>query len=133
MSGNARLANAAATAAADGILSLLNSGVLRIYDGVQPADANTAVTTQNLLAQLTFGSTAFGTVTNGLATANAISSGSAGATGTATWFRALKSDGTTPVFDGSAGVSNTDLILDSASIVSGDAVGVSSFTYQQPE
>ena len=126
---NPKRSNAAVSAAADAVTALLNSGKLRIYDGSQPATANTAITTQNLLAELTFNSTAFGAASNGVATANAITSDtSADATGTATWFRALKSDGTTPVFDGSVGTSSADLVLNSVAISSGAQVSITSFT-----
>src|SRR4051794_25514811 len=97
-----KLSNAAASAGADAILALLNNGFLDIYDGTQPSTADTAVSTQTKLARLTFGATAFAAASNGAASANAITSdSSADATGTASWFRALKSDGTTVVYDGS--------------------------------
>lgn len=120
MSHNLKLANAAVNAEANALAALLNSGYLRIYDGTQPATADTAITTQNLLAELTFGATAFGASSAGVITANAITSDSdANATGTATWCRCFKSDGTTPVLDGSVDVSaNTpDLTIATTSIV----------------
>ena len=127
-----KLTNAVATAAADVVVDLLDGGYLRIYDGTQPASADTAITTQTLLAELTFGTPAFGAAANGIATANAITAdASANATGTATWFRCLKSDGTTVVFDGSVGTSGCNLNLTSASIVSGGSVSVSSLVYTQ--
>lgn len=129
---NPKLSNTGASAAADAVVDLLDNGYLRIYDGTQPSDADTAVTTQTLLAELRFGATAFGAASNGAATANAITSdSSANATGTATWFRTLKSDGTTVVFDGSVGTSSANLVLNSVAIQSGAAVSVSSFTYTQ--
>lgn len=131
MANNPKLTNAAASAAADAVCVLLNSGKLRIYDGTQAATADTAIGAQVLLAELTFGSTAFGAAVNGVATANAITAGTAGATSTATWFRALKSDGTTVVFDGSVGTATADLVLGTTSIVSGASVSVTSFTYTQ--
>ena len=83
---------------------MANTGWLRIYDGTQPANADTAVSTQNILAELRFGATAFGASVAGVATANAITAdSSANATGTATWFRVFKSDGTTALWDGSVG------------------------------
>jgi hypothetical protein len=101
-----KLSNAAANAGADAICALLNNGFLDIYDGSQPATADTAVSTQTKLARLTFGATAFGASSAGVASASAIGAdSSADATGTAAWFRALKSDGTTVVFDGSVGTS----------------------------
>lgn len=127
-----RLTNAAASAAADAVCVLLNTGYLRIYDGTQAATADTAVGAQVLLAELRFNSTAFGSASNGVATANAITSdSSANATGTASWFRALKSDGTTVVFDGSVGTSSADLTGATVSIVSGAVIAVTAFTYTQ--
>ena len=129
---NPKRSNAAVSAAADAVCPLLNNGYLRLYDGTQPATANTAVTTQTLLAELRWNATAFGAASNGVATANAITSDtSADATGTATWFRALKSDGTTVVFDGSVGTSGCDLNLNSTGISVGAAVSVTSFTYTE--
>lgn len=126
---NPKRSTTAVNTEANAIGPLLNSGTIKIYDGTQPATADTAITTQNLLATLTFGATAFGSASAGVITANAITSGTAGATGTATWFRALKSDGTTVVFDGSVGTASADLVLGTVSIVSGATVSCSSFTY----
>lgn len=127
-----KLSNAGASAAADAVVDLLDTGYLRIYDGSQPTNADTAVGAQVLLAELRFGATAFGSAANGVATANAITQDSAAdATGTAAWFRALKSDGTTVIFDGSVGTSGANLNLNTVSIVSGAIVQVSSFTYTQ--
>jgi hypothetical protein len=122
--------------------ALCNSGTLKVYGGSQPADSNTAVTSQTLLATLTLSATAFGSpslsgsVPNRKATvtANTITGdSSADATGTATWFRVLKSDGTTAVYDGSIGTTGCDLNLASTSIVMGQAVNVTSWTISQPE
>lgn len=126
--------NEAVNAGADAILALLNSGYLRVYDGSIPATANTAVTSQTLLAELRYGSPAFGAASAGVASANAITQDAgANASGTATWFRALKSDGTTSVFDGTAGASGTDLVLSDAAIVVGTVVRVTSHTYTLPK
>lgn len=129
---NPKLANAEASAAADAVCAHANSGFLRIYDGTQPTDADTAITTQVLLAELTFNATAFGAASNGVATANAITSdSSANATGTATWFRAVRSNGTSVLFDGSVGTATTDIVFNTVSFVSGAAVSVTAFTYTQ--
>lgn len=133
MANNPFISDTAANAAANAVTVLCNSGFLQIYTGTQPANANTAITTQTLLAKLTFGATAFGTAAAGVATANAIGSASASATGTASWFRVLKSDDTTVVFDGSVGTSGCDLNLNSTSISSGATVSVTSLTYTQTE
>ena len=128
---NPKLSNAGASAAADATCALLNGGTLKIYDGTQPATADTAVSTQNLLATLTFGSPAFGSAALGVATANAITSdSSADFTSTATWFRTLTS-GAAAVFDGSVGTSGADLNLNSVAIGIGSVVAVSALTYTQ--
>ena len=57
------------------------------------------------------------------------------ATGTASWFRAFKSDGTSPVFDGTVGVTGGgfDLEMPTTSIVQHAEVTVSSLTYTASE
>jgi hypothetical protein len=129
---NPKLSNVAANAAADAVCALANNGFLDIYDGAQPATADTAITTQVKLAGLTFGATAFGASVAGVATANAIGQdASADATGTAAWFRVTKSDHTTVLFDGSVGTSGANLNLSSTSIVATGTVSVTSLTYTQ--
>jgi hypothetical protein len=128
---NPKWSNAAVNAEADALAALLNDGYLRIYDGSQPANADTALSGQTLLAELRFGNPAFGAAVAGLLTANAITAdAAANATGTASWFRALKSDGTTAVFDGSVGTASADLVLDSVAIQVNADVSVTSFTHQ---
>ena len=128
---NPKLSNIGANAAANAICALLNSGFIDIYDGTQPADADTAITTQVKLARLTFGNPAFGLAVAGVATANAITSDTvADATGTAIWFRACKSDGSA-VFDGSVGTASANLVLSTVNITAGAVVGVSSCIYTE--
>lgn len=129
---NPKFSDASANARADAHCALLNNGYLRIYNGTQPATADTAVSSQTLLAELRFGATAFGAAVAGVATANAITQdSSANATGTATWYRALKSDGTTAVEDGSVDTASANLVLNSVAISSGAAVQVSSYTHTE--
>jgi hypothetical protein len=115
------------TAARDGQLSDLNTRVgaschIRLYDGTQPANANTAITTQVLLVEWTGNAGGFGSVSGGVLTANAVANVNAVATGTATWFRITTSGGTA-VIDGNAGLAGAtpDMVLTSTSIVSGVA------------
>jgi hypothetical protein len=62
-------------------------------------------------------------------TYNAIAAdASANATGTATWFRIVQSDGSTHVMDGSVDTSGADLNLNTTSIVAGANVSISSAT-----
>lgn len=129
---NPKRSNTAANAAADAMAALCNTGYLRIYDGAQAANADTAVGAQVLLAELRFGSTAFGAAVAGVSTANSITpDSSANATGTASWFRVLESDGTTVVWDGSVGTATADLILNTVAIVAGAAVSVTALTLTQ--
>ena len=129
MANNPKRTNLAANTACDAMAVLANSGKLRIYDGAQPATADTAIGAQVLLAELTMNATAFGAAVAGVATANAITSdASADATGTAAWFRLVKSDGTTGLWDGSVGTSGADLNLTTVSIVAAAAVNITAFT-----
>ncbi len=122
--------NVAANAEADNVTTLLNGGLLRIYSGTQPTTADTALGAQVLLAQLTFNATAAPAAAAGVSTFNAITSDSAAdATGTAAFFRALKSDGTTVVYDGAVGTTGAELNLNTVSIVANAIVAVTSFTY----
>lgn len=106
-----------------------NAALLRIYDGSRPATAGTATT---LLAELTCGTPFAAAAVNGVLTLGAITQdSSANATGTATWFRIVKADGTTFVMDGSVGTSGSDLNLTTTSIVSGQPVSVSSFVINE--
>lgn len=118
--------------AADAVTARANNGSLRIYDGTPPADANAALSGNTLLASLPMSATAFAAAVSGVATANAITAdSSADASGTATFFRVLETDGTTVVFQGTVGVSGAELNLNSVSIVAGGNVSVTSLTYTQ--
>jgi len=135
-----RISNAAAKAACDAIVDLCDvggAGKLRIYDGTQPTDADTAIGAQVKLAELTLGNPAFGAAADanpgGRATANAVTADtSADATGTATWFRVVNFSGVT-LWDGSVGTSGADMNLNSVSITLGANVSISSWTFTVPE
>lgn len=127
---NPKYSNTMVNAEADAVGAALDSGYIRIYDGSQPATADTAIGAQTLLAELRFGADAFGAASTGTITANAITSdSSANATGTATWARILASNGTTVWFDGSVGTSDANVILNTTSIVSGAVVSCSALTF----
>src|SRR4051794_39788313 len=101
-----RLSNAAVSAEADALARLLDNGYLRIYSGTQPATADTALSGNTLLAELRANATSAPAAVAGVLTFNAVTSDTANdATGTATFYRAFKSDGTTGVMDGSVGTS----------------------------
>ncbi len=100
------------------------AGLFRIYNGTRPATGGAATT---LLAELTFSDPSFPAASAGAMTANSITDdSSANATGTASWFRLVDSDGTF-VCDGDVGTSGSDLNLNTVSITSGINVAVTSF------
>lgn len=102
-----------------------NAALLRIYDGTRPATGGTATT---LLAELTCGTPFAAGASNGVLTLGAITQdSSANASGTATWFRIVKADGTTHVLDGNVGTSGSDLNLTTTTIVITQPVSVTSF------
>ena len=107
------------------------SALLNIYSGTQPASPDTAVTSQVLLATLTCNATFAPGASGGVLTLNSIANGTgtagAGAGTTATWYRLTTSGGTAHI-DGSVGVSGCDLNIPNTTIVTGETVGVTSFT-----
>lgn len=132
MAKNTQLSNAVVNAQADALARQLDNGYLRIYSGTQPATADTAVSTQTLLAQLRFSATSAPAAVAGVLTFNAITSDNAAdATGTATWFRAFKSDGTSAILDGTVGAtgSTSNLELATNSIVANARISVTSFVH----
>ena len=135
MANNPFFNTATTIAGVDAMTLLLNTGTLKIYTGTQPADANATIT-GTLLVTLTFGSTAFASPATAsgsagsrivTATANAITSGTAAATGTAGYF-VLETSGSVVAAMGSVGTSGADLNLNSLSITSSATVSCSAFT-----
>jgi hypothetical protein len=128
MANSPKFANVTVNAEADALARLLDNGYLRLYSGSQPTNADTALGAQVLLAELRFAATSAPAASAGVLTFSAITSDtSADATGTAAFYRALKSDGTSVVMDGSVGTSSADLVLNSTAIQSGAQVDVTSF------
>jgi len=112
--------------AIDGIIGA--SGLLRIYDGSQPANADTALDGQNQLAELALSATAMDAAADGEIDAASISDDEdADDTGTATWASLTTSAGVR-VIDLSVGTSDADLVLNSVAIAAGATVSVTSLT-----
>jgi hypothetical protein len=130
---------------------LLKDGVIRIYSGSQPADADTAVS-GTLLLEISVDGGAFvaGAYANGLEFGDATTGfivKAAGdtwqdngiANGTAGWFRfvgnaadAGGSSTTLPRVDGSVGTSGADLNMTSTSIVVGSTYTIDTFKLTLP-
>lgn len=129
-----KVAAATANAMVGAETALLNTGKLRIYSGTKPTNPDTALGSQTLLAELTFSGTAFGTPSAGSAAANSISSVTAAATGTASFFRLVASNGTTVIGDGdvTATGGGGDLTFDNVNFVSGGTVTITGFSLAVP-
>lgn len=102
-----------------------NAAKLRIYDGTRPATGGTATT---LCAEFTLGTPLASAAASGVLTITNPSNTTGAASCTATWFRIVKSDGTTHVLDGSVGTSGADLNLNTTTISVGVTVSITSFT-----
>jgi hypothetical protein len=125
---------AAVNAKADAWAAAMVSGKIRLYQGTKPATADADLGTAVLLAEGTMGDPAFGFAANGLVIANAITKDSdADATGTAQFYRLFKDDGSTPMGDGTCGVtgSGSDLEMATVNIVQHGEVTFPSFTHQE--
>lgn len=120
------------TAVKNAILSVVRSaidasqsapGVIKIYTAPVPNPPGSQITTQLLLATLTFSSPC-GTVNNGVLTFNTIlDEPTAPNTGTAAWARILDGSGNW-IADVTVGTSNADIILNSVDIVQGGTVRI---------
>jgi hypothetical protein len=107
----------------DAITSFVGAGgKLRIYDGTRPATGGAAT---NLLAEFTLGSPFAPAAASATLSPNLPAAVNASASGTATWFRVLKADGSTQAIDGSVG---TDMTLNTSTITSGLQVQVTSWS-----
>jgi hypothetical protein len=97
-----------------------NNGTIKFYSGTRPADADTAITDQVLLATCTFPADAFGDAALGVATAGTIVSDSAADAAGIVSFARLASSGGTALCDLSVGYTggSEEIIL-----ASGDGLG----------
>jgi hypothetical protein len=129
MAKNTQLSDALVDAQADLIATLLDDGYLRVYSGTQPANADTAVTDQTLLAEFRFASPSAPDAVNGVLTFSEIAASDVVATGTASWCRMLMSDGSTAVLDGSVGTADANLVLTATSLAAGSSLQIDSLSH----
>lgn len=133
-----RIPTASGVAAVAALTALLNNGNIEIRTGAMPASANTAAT-GTVLATLQLSATAFGAPSlvgsEVVATANAVADDPAAAlAGTATWFRAYASNGTTTVIDGDVSITGGGgaMILNNVAIAVNDTVTITSWKIALP-
>ena len=135
-----RLADSARNAACDGIVDLIDAGsgagCIRIYQGTQPTNPQTAHGS-TLLVEVDFNDPSFGAAASGQATMDnspAVSA-SVTSTGTAQWARVLDSDKVDPsdaVFDMDIGQGSGTLSFDNTSFVTGGTCTISSMSITVP-
>lgn len=130
---NTQLTNEIVNAQADALARLADHGWIDILDDTggtgQPATADTSIGSQVVLVSLRISATSAPAASAGVLTFNAITSGTAIASGTAKWFRVYKTDHTTPLWDGSVATSSANMVIATAGITSGQTVSCSSFTH----
>jgi hypothetical protein len=126
-----RLANATRSANSNASVDLLDSGTIEFRTGAQPTNVDDA-DSGTLCATVTFGATAFGAASNGVATANSITSDTnAASSGTATHAR-IKTSAPAIHSDCAVGTSGSDINFDNNVIVAAGTVAVTSLTWTQP-
>ena len=132
MSLNTQMSNTLVSLQVQNFITACSSGTVTFYDGTQPANANTAVTTQHALVVVTFNTTAFSSSVNGVVSSPSFTAPGTGTTAAGvgvqpTWYRIRKSDGTTVVNDGSAGAASANAIIGVVS--AGQSVVISNLTH----
>lgn len=128
MAKDTQLSTTTVNAQADALARLLDNGYRRIYSGTKPATADTALSGNTLLAELRFANPSAPAAVDGVLTFTLTPDSSANATGTATWYRDLKSDGVSVVKDGTVGTvgSTSNFELNNTTIETGVQVSASS-------
>jgi hypothetical protein len=141
-----RLSNASKDAMVNGLGPLANSGSVKIYGPAsgaalpQPATPDTAIvsgTNGSLLVSIPFATTAF-TTSSGGAGSIGLNGGAITATvtasGTASWARVFKTDGTTALFDVDITVTGGggSMTFDNINFVLGGNASISTMTISVP-
>ena len=109
------------------------NAIINIYTGTQPASPDSAAT-GTLLVTLTGASNGFGVASSGVLTANAITAGTAVATGTAGWARvanATQSPAANGIVDLDVATSGASVTLASVAISANSTVSLSTFVISE--
>ena len=126
------LRDARASVVLDAVDAGTPAAYLELRDGTRPADPSVAAT-GTLGATIVLGNPAFPAPdASGTTAANAAATVQAVAAVTPTWFRLYDGDGAA-VFDGSAGATGTDAIVNPAAFEIGQDVILESLTWTEPD
>jgi hypothetical protein len=135
MAKDTQISTAAQNAAVDAITALLGgSGKLRFYDGTKPATANTALSGNNLLAEVALSASPFGAASAGAAAlaGTPLDDISADATGTCT-FASFVTGAGVRVWDVTVGVGATfNIQVATTSFVAGAIIRVTGYNLSIP-
>jgi len=120
----------------DVTVNKLDGGKVRLYDGTRPNTPNDAITSQNLIVEITLGSPAFGAAgatALGQADLASVVSGIVAIAGTMSWFRLLESDGTTVAIDGDVTEEGFggDIEVERAAVLVGEVIELQTLTYKR--
>lgn len=128
------VANARLEAVRTAIDTPSGTPTLKLYTTARPANANTAVSSQTLLATFNLDATNVFAAAGSRAIAidaSPVLTATGVAAGTAVWFRMAAGDGTT-ICDGSVGTSGSDLNLNTTTISVGLAVEITGGSITEP-
>ena len=120
------MSTAARNAAANAVVDLLDAGTTN-------SEGRMVIRTSGdtLLCELPLSNPAFGSASSGVATAGAITTGTAVAAGTAAK-HTMEDRDETEVWEGTAAAGSGDLNMSSTTIAINDQVSCSAYTYTQP-
>lgn len=130
---NIRIAVLARNAMLDALVARFGAtATLKVYTGVQPANADAALSGNTLLGTLTFAATAAPAASGGVITFAAIASDISGdAAGTATFARIQDGSGNA-IFDGDVNTSGALINFNRTDFAVGSPINITSFTITLP-
>ena len=113
--------------------NLGSAAIINIYSGVQPVNADTALSGNVLLATLTASALMWGVSANGVLTLNAVAPDvSADASGIASFARVLTQGGGATIFDCDVGTSGATIIFNTTTFIAGGTISITSGTMTFP-
>jgi hypothetical protein len=122
MASNLNMSNFVVNGIANHIASMVNGGKLYIYKGNQPGSADIVVDYKNMLVEIPLPYFLFN-ASGGVLKSRQQISGDAVAGGIASWYRVLNDKGQT-LWDGSVGMGNADMNLESNIIPAGARISL---------